>query len=166
MIRVERPYDPPPYPRNILERGQSVIARYFDLNSERRQQRRSPLEKEWFGIVKPAREYLDRVFHRKCAYCETPGQTEIEHFRPKAGANNLDGSGSLDHYAWLMLDWRNHYTACAACNRSKRTFFPLKESAHLRSCPLRTLSVLSEGCFLIRVKTILKSTFNSRLMGS
>jgi uncharacterized protein (TIGR02646 family) len=72
-----------------------------------------------------ARPALTGLFNGKCAYCETgssAGVLDIEHFRPKQGALDLDGR-KIDHlhYAWLAYDWDNLHLACAACNRMRRT---------------------------------------------
>ena len=41
----------------------------------------------------------------KCAYCETPIESpDIEAFRPKQRATNLDGKVDDDHYWWLTFE--------------------------------------------------------------
>lgn len=72
-----------------------------------------------------ARPALTDLFNGKCAYCESDsraGDLDIEHFRPKQGALDLEGR-KIDHlhYAWLAYDWDNLHLACAACNRMRRT---------------------------------------------
>jgi uncharacterized protein (TIGR02646 family) len=63
---------------------------------------------------------LEELFHRKCAYCETPLPEvgwDIDHFRPKgAVAERADHPG----YYWLAYEWFNLYPACEACNRRTR----------------------------------------------
>lgn len=60
---------------------------------------------------------LEELFHRKCAYCETPLSEvgwQVEHFRPKGGvAERPDHPG----YYWLAYEWSNLYPSCAACNQ-------------------------------------------------
>jgi uncharacterized protein (TIGR02646 family) len=72
---------------------------------------------------------LIRLFHNKCAYCETPlvGQRpNLEHFRPKANARNtVRGTVDPDHYWWLFYEWENLYLACQECNINKRDQFPI-----------------------------------------
>jgi uncharacterized protein (TIGR02646 family) len=64
---------------------------------------------------------LEELFHRKCAYCETPlGEVDwqVEHFRPKgAVAERLH-----DHpgYYWLAYEWSNLYPSCAPCNQNRK----------------------------------------------
>lgn len=65
-------------------------------------------------------ESLEKLFHRKCAYCETKygaaQPTDVEHFRPKGGVE-----GCQDHpgYWWLAARWDNILPSCIDCNRSR-----------------------------------------------
>ena len=72
---------------------------------------------------------LQELFHQKCAFCETrvgaTSRPDLEQFRPKAGALDLEGERSPDHYWWLMFDWENLYPSCPACNRTKGSRFPV-----------------------------------------
>jgi hypothetical protein len=80
--------------------------------------------KLWFDL-KP---WLLTLFHGKCGYCETPLGTispiEVEHFRPKVGATELDGTTRAGYW-WLAYDPTNILPACLACNRGKRNRFPV-----------------------------------------
>lgn len=61
---------------------------------------------------------LEELFHRKCAYCETPLSEvgwQVEHFRPKKRvAERIDHPG----YYWLAYTWSNLYPSCAPCNQN------------------------------------------------
>lgn len=63
---------------------------------------------------------LEELFHRKCAYCETPLSEvgwEVDHFRPKgAVAERSEHPG----YYWLAYEWSNLYPSCEACNQRRR----------------------------------------------
>lgn len=64
---------------------------------------------------------LEKLFHDKCAYCETPlaaaSDWDVEHFRPKkAVAERQDHSG----YYWLAYEWTNLYPSCQHCNQSRK----------------------------------------------
>lgn len=81
---------------------------------------------------------LVKLFHEKCAYCETrvmhaqPG--DVEHFRPKSAVNTkLKGIANLSKnvkvppaekeeikpgYYWLAADWNNLLLSCNTCNRT------------------------------------------------
>lgn len=63
------------------------------------------------------RQALEALFHRKCAYCETPLTEvgwDIEHFRPKGRVTERP-----DHpgYYWLAYTWSNLYPSCGPCNK-------------------------------------------------
>ena len=65
--------------------------------------------------------------HKKCCYCERKrdcGESDVEHFRPKAQvANCPEHSG----YWWLAYDWNNLLIACKKCNAKKSSQFPLQD---------------------------------------
>jgi WD40 repeat protein len=75
------------------------------------------------------RKILLELFHGKCAFCETPLTTglsvEVEHFRPKHLAINLDGKVTKPGYWWLATEWSNLYPICSECNLSKGDRFPV-----------------------------------------
>jgi uncharacterized protein (TIGR02646 family) len=59
---------------------------------------------------------LEKLFHYKCAYCESElGETwDVEHFRPSGAiAENPNHPG----YYWLAYEWTNLYPSCEPCNR-------------------------------------------------
>lgn len=76
-----------------------------------------------------ARDALYKSQSYKCAFCEFKEQqayNDVEHYRPKAGADRSPGSAATHGYWWLAWTWENLLFACASCNRShKRTLFPL-----------------------------------------
>ena len=78
----------------------------------------------------PLRNALEQLFHGKCAFCETNysavSPMDVENFRPKGGAIGIDGKLSPLHYWWLAYEWFNLYPACAECNRSKGSRFPVE----------------------------------------
>lgn len=65
----------------------------------------------------------------RCCYCE--GQVlcdynDVEHFRPKARADRLNGTVEAGYW-WLTWTWENLLFSCTFCNRSaKKDFFPLE----------------------------------------
>lgn len=80
-----------------------------------------------------ARLILDHL--GKCAYCESrfmgTAGGDVEHFRPKKGFNEFDGSTSTGlgprtklGYFFLAYSWDNHLWACKACNETyKKNYF-------------------------------------------
>lgn len=81
---------------------------------------------------------LKQLFNNKCVYCDSvigiiaPG--DVDQFRPKGGAMNLDGSFDPLHYWWLAYEWENLYLSCQVCNqRYKKNNFPVRgERAPIR----------------------------------
>jgi 5-methylcytosine-specific restriction endonuclease McrA len=70
---------------------------------------------------------LDRVFHGKCAYCESKlvvtDYGDADHYRPKARVKAVpDHTG----YFWIAYDWRNLIPCCKHCNTGgKSDSFPI-----------------------------------------
>lgn len=146
MIRIERDATSP-YSPSLVEEGRFELGLYYaSLKPAQREQRRNPVEKLLVRMIKPAREALLQAFHGKCAYCESAigitADLEIDHFRPKSGATDLKGTASPDHYAWLTLEWLNHYASCPACNRAKRAIFPVEGA---RSEPMTPIEAVIEN---------------------
>jgi uncharacterized protein (TIGR02646 family) len=125
MIRLERG-PPPPEARFVLGRANDKIQAFFALSVRERHQR--PFI-DFIGEMNSVRTHLRKVTHGKCAYCETPldegPSGALEHYRPKIGASEISGRGSVDHYGWLAAEWDNLLIVCAACNQSKRNLFPV-----------------------------------------
>jgi uncharacterized protein (TIGR02646 family) len=98
---------------------------------------------EWFGRAQAARDRacherscheaddsiyahaevraaLERLFHSKCAYCESSlanCEWDVDHFRPKG---RVAEAVEHDGYYWLAYDWDNLYPACCFCNQRRR----------------------------------------------
>lgn len=74
--------------------------------------------------------WLSGVNFEKCWYTETKfggDYQEVEHFRPKKGTKNKDGTVNLAHpgYYWLAFDLSNYRLCKSRPNRKKGTFFPI-----------------------------------------
>jgi uncharacterized protein (TIGR02646 family) len=74
-------------------------------------------------LYKGGRDAILRLFHGKCAYCESQltadqHKGDVDHFRPKKRVTDEHGN-PIDHpgYFWLAYKWTNLLPACAACNR-------------------------------------------------
>lgn len=72
------------------------------------------------------KDELNRLFHFKCAYCESyfggVHPVDVEHYRPKGGYvadNKLVQPG----YYWLAADWSNLLPSCIDCNRERTQRF-------------------------------------------
>ncbi len=87
--------------------------------------------------------FLRMLFNDKCAYCETNSAAfkqedfkeeginylatymDIDLFRPRNRAINLDNAIHLEYYWWLSYDWNNFYLCCPTCYNNKGTKFPV-----------------------------------------
>lgn len=87
---------------------------------------------EIWGALK---DYLFRLFDRKCAYCESTRAAvtkgSVEHYRPKGAVRGTKHSG----YYWLAYDPENYLPACPPCNTYKSSHFPLADESKRVSAP-------------------------------
>ena len=134
MIYVKRDI---PVPKELktprAKRYEQQVRDYFlNPDAKQRSQQRYDFEKNSVWLRMKLIPTLMKLFNDKCAFCETrrlglKGEPDLEHFRPKGGAVDLDGRRAPDHYWWLAFDWDNLYPACPFCNRSKGSRFPVKD---------------------------------------
>ncbi|MDH1932681.1 HNH endonuclease [Pseudomonas sp. GD03696] len=66
------------------------------------------------------RTALEKLFHGKCAYCETSyaasAPVDIEHYRPKGAVAEDTAHGG---YWWVAMQWENLLPSCIECNRKR-----------------------------------------------
>jgi len=127
MIYVDRSAIPtPPVLKGNFRRAALERARRFHRETIRaRRQYRFAFDSNVWKAVRPD---VLRLFHNKCAYCESPLVADlgtIEHFRPNSGATGFGREFWPDHYWWLAYDWSNILIACNICNVSKGNKFPI-----------------------------------------
>ncbi len=75
--------------------------------------------------------WLEAISHGKCWFTETKNcasHMDVEHFRPKKEAKNLDGT-ERDGYWWLAFDHTNYRFSGNVPNRKKGGWFPLHEDS-------------------------------------
>ncbi len=95
---------------------------------------------------KKAKDDLEKLYHKKCAYCESKYQTTsstwIEHYRPKKARENKE-KPEYNHsgYHWLAYEWSNLLPTCENCNRPKSNKFPLLDESQRVKEP----TLLSDG---------------------
>ena len=69
---------------------------------------------------KKVRKLLVKMFHGKCAYCESKITAiyngDIEHFRPKGEIQ--EATPKKPGYFWLAAEWDNLLFACPFCNQT------------------------------------------------
>lgn len=72
---------------------------------------------------KAVKEALTRLFHGKCAYCESSYDAtqpvDVEHWRPKGDVEEEDGTTAGKGYYWLAAEWTNLLPSCIDCNRRR-----------------------------------------------
>src|SRR5690348_1321805 len=79
--------------------------------------------KVWGGL----KDRLLGLSKQKCWFSEAKDcfqDWDVEHFRRKSSAKNLDGS-EREGYWWLSFDWKNMRVCRRVGNNKKGTFFPL-----------------------------------------
>ncbi|WP_121062013.1 HNH endonuclease [Chachezhania antarctica] len=83
--------------------------------------------------LKSVKDALEKMFHGKCAYCETfyasSQPLDVEHFRPKGAV-----AGESDHrgYWWLAMVWENLLPSCIDCNRKRNQVTPKGDTSQVR----------------------------------
>lgn len=93
------------------------------------------------------KDWLVKLSHGKCWYSEAKeifSIYDVDHFRPKNSAKNLDNS-KREGYWWLAFDWKNYRLSGSVGNRllkddkditrGKWDYFPLKENCRPASSP-------------------------------
>lgn len=131
MIRVDRHTQKPPAILSSAnaERARAEVEEFFLGKDAGALQSTPRFQPRLYGHP-TVREALSRLFHDKCAFCESyiaaTMRPEIHFFRPKYGALDLDGKVSREHYHWLVYDWDNLYPVCISCNRAAGAKFPVQ----------------------------------------
>jgi len=137
MRRVEhRTINPAPLTGERVVAARRAILEFLQLPEEESSARRAPLDEKLYQSDE-VREALARLFHNKCAYCETQRTSplHVEHHRPTSNAGG--GRKRLPHhYAWLAYDWENLLLVCQACSGRKRNSFPLNGGRAPLAAPL------------------------------
>jgi len=84
---------------------------------------------------------LSKLFHERCAFCESRDLTHAYRFRPteEAGPSSAAPIEFADrshlYYCWLANAWENIYSICADCRPLEDSIFPVKG----RRCQLPSL---------------------------
>lgn len=119
MIRVNRT-DPP---KNLTRNVQRWTNELLEAIQQHRQGGKKPSNTLWNKYNKLyVRNALRKMFHDKCAYCESKithiDYPHIEHYRPK------------NENPQYTFDWQNLLLACGMCNGSeyKGNHFPLEDN--------------------------------------
>lgn len=121
MIKIDR--DAPPKNTSMDKKKDTELQKIRAAIIKKEKPKFKPL---WRNKVK---EYLYESQYGKCCYCEQKkgeGETDVEHFRPKAQVK--ENNNHLGYW-WLAYEWDNLLIACKICNSNsnKGTQFPLKD---------------------------------------
>ena len=114
-----------------LDKSSKLHRQLKELHQEGKLKARNKLidnnSKHW-GELKG---WLFALSHGKCWFTEGRdicSHKDVEHFRPKKEAKNLDGS-ERDGYWWLAFDYSNFRAAGNIPNRKKGGWFPLHKDS-------------------------------------
>ncbi len=126
MQFFDRSNFPPPYSfQNGSARSErSQALELISQSDERRSQLGIKSEFEYGPEVL---DTLEKMFHGKCAFCETKGRVHVHRFRPPAEAEPYDKT-QFAHlfYIWLRTDWNNFYPVCEDCGVIAGRQFPVR----------------------------------------
>jgi uncharacterized protein (TIGR02646 family) len=132
VIRIHKPATPPAV---LPRRGPAATRLHCSTYDATPPRRRRTLRFEFATDIyrhESVKTALRRAQHDKCAFCESKfahvGYGDVEHFRPKAGYCQREGSRlRRPGYYWLAYEWSNLFFSCQLCNqRFKRNLFPLR----------------------------------------
>ncbi|MES2187198.1 MAG: AAA family ATPase [Pseudomonadota bacterium] len=129
MIFVERNVTPLRWAGEVV--GKLPVAEAFFAQSLDRRRRRAfdfqALISE--GLRQELRSVLLKLFHCKCAYCESTlsdSSAYLDVFRPSSGVAETSGDFLQDHYWRQAFEWENYYISCGSCTRNKANRFPVE----------------------------------------
>ncbi len=120
-----------PAPDDLIQKGEDELAKalvYYEVH---------PPHKKCYPFktykLKSVKEALERMFHGKCAYCETfyasTQPLDVEHFRPKGAVADVEGHRG---YWWLAMKWENLLPSCIDCNRKRNQITPNGDTSQVR----------------------------------
>ena len=114
MIHVNRTQTPPELDgeSSIGGRERARWREYYDGIRKRRPGEFSAYSNDNVRLT------LIRMFHRKCAYCDSLTSIgDVEHWRPKNAIVAENRTKVAEGYWWLAADWQNLFYSCPSCNQ-------------------------------------------------
>ncbi|MFV3372479.1 AAA family ATPase [Pseudomonas sp. NY15435] len=141
MLNFNRNSEPPPraLQNEEFRAHRRDLLNFFQFEDAKRAQSRAPskLNLDHESINKA----LSRLFHGKCAFCESKTHTKPYRFRPTSNANpSKRKTGDHLYYTWLSHAWENIYPICTECYPLASDYFPVKN----KRSPLPTESQLRD----------------------
>ena len=126
MIKLDRGNIPELFGTSEVMALKAEQQEYYSRPVASRSQTRFDYAKQSAKLFPQMRLALYHQFSHKCAYCETVAdKLDVELYRPRSVATNLDGRADEDHYWWLAFEWDNYLLACKSCNALKGSRFPV-----------------------------------------
>lgn len=116
--------EPPP---DWLNKASAATA---ELEAESDPTERQAIIKRKKGIWRDLKDSLLELSNEKCWFSEAKDcfqHWDVEHFRPKAKAMNLDQT-EREGYWWLSFAWKNLRICGRVGNVKKSTYFPLRSA--------------------------------------
>ncbi|NHQ94290.1 AAA family ATPase [Janthinobacterium lividum] len=130
MIRISRSLVSTPLSDGQRSSLRRKAHNFFESATETRRQDRydfDTFDPDW--DLQSVRAALTKLFHGKCAYCESSLFTEsgyVHRHRPAKDTISETGEYLPDHYWWMAYRWSNLFLACAVCARAKGSKFPIE----------------------------------------
>jgi hypothetical protein len=118
-------------PADLVEKGELELTKAIDHYEG------NPTSTSSYGFkiykLKSVKDALERMFHGKCAYCETfyasTQPLDVEHYRPKGAVVEAEGHRG---YWWLAMAWNNLLPSCIDCNRKRNQITPKGDTSQVR----------------------------------
>lgn len=149
MVFVER--TPPPELDRFYYRHKEKIASLQNLPDEKIRDLLDELQNVLPGRNVKIIEELQRMFHCKCAFCESELKESRDwvFYRPYQNAQtNKDVDDRNIYYYWLTWSWFNLYASCRVCFEAKGNQFPIK-GERAKPGTRKFLELSKEGPLLI-----------------
>lgn len=111
------------------------------LENAASQEERNKIIEDNSAVWSELKNWLLGFSYGKCWFSEARdciSHWEVEHFRPKKIARDLDGT-EHEGYWWLAFDWKNFRISGNVVNRKKGGYFPLHESSRRASSVNRNI---------------------------
>ncbi|GIB52960.1 hypothetical protein VCSRO187_3447 [Vibrio cholerae] len=139
MIKIELPTALPP--QIIAWQQEAQVITQQLLQAQSLAERHEIIDRHQCHWRKPELvNWLSDLSFEKCWFTETKfggDYQEVEHFRPKKGTKEIDGSACANHdgYYWLAFDLSNYRLCKRRPNAKKGTFFPICDDRFRATSP-------------------------------
>jgi hypothetical protein len=125
-------------PGDLLKKAEKATAQ---IEAETDPEVRKKLIEKRAKIWSCFKDWLLELSDQKCWFSEAKDcfqDWDVEHFRPKKSAKNLDGT-EREGYWWLSFHWKNLRICGRVGNNKKGTFFPLAPTSFIANSANRDI---------------------------